>query len=122
MPDLIVRNADVLVTMNQDRQELSGGWIAIEAGVISAVGAPDDPMPEAGEVLDATGKIVTPGLINTHHHLYQNLTRTVAQDSLLFGWLKTLYPIWARMGPEHIRLSALVGAGRTGPVGLHLHL
>jgi len=63
------------------------------------------------EVVEAKGCVVTPGLVNTHHHLYQTMTRAVpgAQDALLFGWLRRLYPIWARMGPEEIRVSALVG-------------
>ena len=68
-------------------------------------------LPQPQEVLNAAGCLVTPGLINTHHHLYQTLTRAVpgAQDALLFGWLKTLYPIWARFGPEEIFVSAQLG-------------
>ncbi len=69
------------------------------------------PAAGAGEVIDARGCVVTPGLVNTHHHLYQCLTRAVpaGQDALLFGWLKTLYPIWARMGPEDMFVSAQLG-------------
>ena len=64
-----------------------------------------------GAVIEAKGCVVTPGLVNTHHHLYQSLTRAVpgGQDALLFGWLKTLYPIWARFGPEEMFVSAQVG-------------
>ena len=70
-----------------------------------------DLPPNGAEILDARGCVVTPGLINTHHHLFQTLTRAVpaGQDALLFGWLQALYPIWARMGPEHIRVSAMLG-------------
>jgi len=69
------------------------------------------PHATADEVIDATDHVVIPGLINTHHHFYQTLTRAVpgAQDAGLFDWLRTLYPIWARMRPEEVRVSALVG-------------
>lgn len=109
MPEILIRNADVIVTMDDRRQELPNADILIRDGVIVATG-PD--LPTAGaEVIDARGCVVTPGLVNTHHHLYQTLTRAVpgGQDALLFGWLKTLYPIWARFGPEEIFVSAQVG-------------
>ena len=112
MSTLLVKNAQILVTMDRDRRELANGWMFIRDGVISMVGqskGADSAGSMADRVIDAEGCLVTPGLINTHHHLYQNLTRTVAQDALLFGWLQTLYPIWARMGPDHIRVSALLG-------------
>ncbi|NOR61319.1 MAG: 8-oxoguanine deaminase [Rhodobacteraceae bacterium] len=104
---LLVKNADVLVTMDGDRRELKGGCLLVEDGVITSVG----PEMPADEILDATGCVVTPGLVNTHHHLYQSLTRVVpgGQDALLFGWLQTLYPIWAKMRPEHMKISAQVG-------------
>ncbi len=107
MPSLLVKNADVLVTMDQARREIKGGCLLIEDGVITSVG----PKAEADETLDASGCVVTPGFINTHHHLFQSLTRVVpgGQDALLFGWLKTLYPIWARMGPQHMKISAQIG-------------
>ena len=111
MPTLLARNAQILVTMDGARHEIAGGGLFARDGVIEAVG-PSASLPQtADEVLDLQNHIVIPGLVNTHHHLYQNLTRVVpaGQDQLLFGWLKTLYPIWARMGPEHIRVSALVG-------------
>ena len=75
----------------------------------------------ADEVLDLTGHIVLPGLVNTHHHFYQTLTRAVpaAQDANLFNWLKTLYPIWARLTPDDIFISDPDRAGRTGPFGMH---
>ena len=111
MPTLLARNAHILVTMDGARREIAGGRLFARDGVIEAVG-PSASLPQtADEVLDLQNHVVIPGLVNTHHHLYQNLTRVVpaGQDQLLFGWLKTLYPIWARMGPEHIRVSALVG-------------
>lgn len=109
MTDLLIRNADAVVTMNPAREELSGADILIRDGVVVAVG-PRLTAPGA-EVIEARGCVVTPGLVNTHHHLYQTLTRAVpgGQDALLFGWLKTLYPIWARFGPEEMFTSAQVG-------------
>jgi 8-oxoguanine deaminase len=111
MPTLLIRNAAVLVTMDNAARELPDAGLFARDGRIEQVG-PTDAMPKtAEEILDLKNHIVIPGLVNTHHHLYQNLTRVVpaGQDALLFGWLKSLYPIWARMGPEHIRVSALVG-------------
>ena len=104
---LLVKNADVVVTMDGTRRELKGASLLVEGGVITSVG----PEMPADEVLDATGCVVTPGLVNTHHHLYQSLTRVVpgGQDALLFGWLQTLYPIWAKMGPAHMKVSAQIG-------------
>ncbi|WP_434288215.1 8-oxoguanine deaminase [Celeribacter sp. SCSIO 80788] len=105
----LIRNADVVLTMDDDRREIKGGDILIRDGVIEAVG--QGLYDDDAQILDGRGCLVTPGLVNTHHHLYQTLTRAVpgAQDALLFGWLKTLYPIWAKFGPEHMRISALVG-------------
>lgn len=109
MSDLLIRNADVVVTMNPRREELSGADVLVRDGVIVAVGS--GLATEGAEVVEARGCVVTPGLVNTHHHLYQTLTRAVpgGQDALLFGWLKTLYPIWARFGPEEMFTSAQVG-------------
>lgn len=129
MPTLLVTHADVLVTMDEARREIRDGALFARDGVIEHVG-PSSELPEtADEVIDATGHVVIPGLVNTHHHLYQNLTRVVpaAQDALLFDWLKTLYPIWGRMGPEHIRISTLVGLAELAETGCttssdHLYL
>jgi cytosine/adenosine deaminase-related metal-dependent hydrolase len=109
MSDILIRNADVVVTMNATRQELSHADIHLRGGVIHAVG-PGLHAPGA-TVIEAGGCVVTPGLVNTHHHLYQTLTRAVpgGQDALLFGWLKTLYPIWSRFGPDEMFTSAQVG-------------
>ncbi|WP_321364214.1 8-oxoguanine deaminase [uncultured Celeribacter sp.] len=105
----LIRNADVILTMDDSRQEIKGGDILVRDGVIEAVGK--GLYDDDAQIIDAEGCLVTPGLVNTHHHLYQTLTRAVpeAQDALLFGWLKTLYPIWSKFGPEHMRVSALVG-------------
>lgn len=105
----LIKNADALLTMDAQHQELTGADILICDGVIAEIG-PDIAAPEA-ELVHAEGAIVTPGLINTHHHLFQTLTRAVpqAQDALLFGWLKTLYPVWARFGPEELFVSTQLG-------------
>ena len=93
MADLLVRNAKLVATCDADRRELAGGWVAVTGGVVSGVGAPGDPAPEAADVLDAAGCLVTPGLVNTHHHMYQNLTRSYgpAINGSLFSWLTALY-------------------------------
>jgi cytosine/adenosine deaminase-related metal-dependent hydrolase len=108
MSEILIRNADHVVTMDGTRRELAGADLRLRGGVIVEIGA---GLVSVGEVIDARGCVVTPGLVNTHHHLYQTLTRAVpgGQDALLFGWLKTLYPIWARFGPEEIFVSAQVG-------------
>ncbi|SOB99546.1 cytosine/adenosine deaminase-related metal-dependent hydrolase [Rhodobacter sp. JA431] len=108
MREVLIQGAEVVVTMDGTRRELKGADVLIRGGVIAAVG---EGLTSKGQVVSAKGCVVTPGLINTHHHLYQTLTRAVpgGQDALLFGWLKTLYPIWAQMGPEEIHVSALTG-------------
>ncbi|MEP1355259.1 MAG: 8-oxoguanine deaminase [Tateyamaria sp.] len=108
MREVLIRNADYLVTMDDTRRVLNGADILVRDGAVAAVGA---GLVTEGEVLEAEGCVITPGLVNTHHHLYQTLTRAVpaAQDALLFGWLSTLYPIWARFTPEHMFVSAQVG-------------
>ncbi|MCP3970356.1 MAG: 8-oxoguanine deaminase [Rhodobacteraceae bacterium] len=108
MPEFLVKNADVVITMDDARRELAGADVLIRDGVIAGVG---HGLATQGEVILAQGCVVTPGLVNTHHHLYQTLTRAVpgGQDALLFGWLKTLYPIWARFGPGEMFVSARAG-------------
>ncbi|MCP1231269.1 8-oxoguanine deaminase [Acetobacter indonesiensis] len=93
--------------MNDHRDELAGGWILVKGRQVAAIGTADTPLPDADEVLDMTGHVVMPGMVNTHHHMYQTLTRVIsaAQDSSLFGWLQALYPIWAGLTPEMIRVS-----------------
>lgn len=111
MSTLLINNARVLVTMDATRRELAGGWLFARDGVIETIGTQSDTPLSADEVLDATDCVVTPGLINTHHHLFQSLCRAVpaGQDAPLFGWLQALYPIFLKMGPEHIRVSAMTG-------------
>ncbi|SDW18913.1 Cytosine/adenosine deaminase [Albimonas donghaensis] len=122
MSTLLLRGAEVLVTMDGARREIPGGGLFARDGVIEAVGAPADLPRDADEVIDAAGCVVTPGLVNTHHHLFQTLTRAVpaGQDALLFGWLQSLYPIWARMGPEEIRVSAMIGLAEMALTGCTL--
>ena len=107
MPTLLIRNAHLLVTMDAQRREIAGGAVFVRDNVIEAVGASATLPQAADEIIDARGQVVIPGLVNTHHHFYQTLTRAVpaAQDAELFTWLKTLYPIWARLTPEMARVS-----------------
>jgi cytosine/adenosine deaminase-related metal-dependent hydrolase len=87
--------------------ELDGDWLLVEDGLVEAVGS--GSRPEAEETVDLAGAVVTPGLVNTHHHLWQNLTRARAQNENLFGWLQALYPIWARIDEEAEYAAARVG-------------
>ena len=107
MSTLLIKNIEMLVTMDDQRRELQHSNIYIKDGFIQAIGCADDMPATADEVFDLSGHIVFPGLINTHHHFYQTLTRAVpqAQDANLFNWLVTLYPIWARMTGEEIFVS-----------------
>jgi cytosine/adenosine deaminase-related metal-dependent hydrolase len=102
-----------VVTMDDEGTEHETGWVLVRDGAVEAVGG--GAPPEADERLDVGGALVTPGLVNTHHHLYQTLTRARAQQADLFTWLKTLYPIWARLDSE-----AEYAAARTGLAGLAL--
>jgi len=111
MSTLLVRNADVLVTMDEERREILGGALLIRDNVIEAVGSGEELATAADRVIDAEGMLIMPGLVNTHHHLYQTLTRALpaAQDALLFSWLKTLYPVWGELTSEAVYTSAMVG-------------
>ncbi|WP_299615197.1 8-oxoguanine deaminase [uncultured Tateyamaria sp.] len=108
MTETLIRAASYVVTMDDDRRILRDVDVLLRDGQIADIG-PD--LHTSGEVIDASACVVTPGLVNTHHHLYQTLTRAVpaAQNALLFGWLQTLYPIWARFTPEHMFVSAQIG-------------
>lgn len=127
MSTLLLKHADLLVTMDDHRREIPDGGLFIRDGFIEKA-APTQQLPEkADEVVDASGHIILPGMVNTHHHFYQTLTRAVpaAQDANLFNWLKTLYPIWARMTPEDIRVStqtALAELALTGCTTASDHL
>lgn len=109
MKTTLVKNATVLVTMNQQRQEIPNGGLFIRDNIIEQVGTTDTLPTTADTILNLTDHVVLPGLINTHHHLYQTLTRACAQDADLFTWLKTLYPIWANLTNEAIYISTLTG-------------
>ncbi|MCK6424062.1 MAG: 8-oxoguanine deaminase [Burkholderiaceae bacterium] len=110
----LLHAATLVATFDDTRRELPGGSVLLHDERIEAVYAAGElpaalleTLRQAGEVIDARGLLLTPGLINTHHHMYQSLTRAVpaAQDAELFGWLRTLYPIWARLTPEMVRVS-----------------
>jgi len=107
MTTLLVRNCSILVTMDEKRREIKNGALFIRDGFIEQVGESHQLPDTADEILDLSDHIVFPGLINTHHHFYQTLTRVVpdAQNANLFHWLKTLYPIWARMTSQDVRIS-----------------
>ncbi|HJR91495.1 MAG TPA: amidohydrolase family protein, partial [Acidimicrobiia bacterium] len=109
MATLLLRHAEVLATMTGD--EIRDGALLARDGWIEAVGPTADLPDTADEVVDMSGHVVLPGLVNTHHHLYQTLTRVVpaAQDAGLFDWLTTLYPIWGRMTPDHVRVATTLG-------------
>ena len=112
MPTLLVRNATLLVTMDDARREIAGGGLFARDGVIEAVGPTAELPATADEVIDARGQVVIPGLVNTHHHCYQTLTRVLpaGQDAELFDWLRVLYPVWARLTPEMAHASTLTAA------------
>ncbi|WP_223271379.1 8-oxoguanine deaminase [Buttiauxella sp. B2] len=104
---LLLKNADVVVTMDEQRREIKRGCIYIKGNVIVAVGTEADVPQTADRIIDLKGHIVIPGLINTHHHMYQTLTRVVpdAQNGELFKWLSALYPIWERLTPEMMKVA-----------------
>ncbi|WP_425072498.1 8-oxoguanine deaminase [Sagittula sp. S175] len=118
MGDTLIRNARCVLTMDDGGTELAGVDIRVSGGVIAEIGRG----LSGGEVIEASSCVVTPGLVNTHHHLYQTLTRAVpgGQDALLFGWLKTLYPIWAKFGPEEMFTSAQIGLAELALSGCSL--
>ncbi|GKX35695.1 MAG: 8-oxoguanine deaminase [Rhizobiaceae bacterium MnEN-MB40S] len=111
MTTLLLKNARVLVTMDATRREIEDGGLYAEDGVIRQVGKTEDLPQSADKVIDATGQIVLPGFVNTHHHLNQTLTRNLpaAQNNNLFEWLKVHYRIWARTHPDASRTSCLIG-------------
>jgi cytosine/adenosine deaminase-related metal-dependent hydrolase len=110
---LLVKHCHTLVTMDAGRRELRDGALFIRDGVIEQVGLSAELPTEADEILDLKGRyVVLPGLINTHHHFYQTLTRAIpsVQNAELFDWLVGLYPIWANLTPRHIAVSSQVCA------------
>jgi len=108
MSSLLVHHARLLVTMDEQRREIEDGAVYARGGIIEQVGLSRDLPSEADIVVDARDRVVLPGLVNTHHHLFQSLTRAVpgAQNVELFDWLRTLYPIWSKIDPEMIYVSA----------------
>ncbi|MFG1287717.1 8-oxoguanine deaminase [Xanthobacter versatilis] len=106
---LLARNALVLVTMDGERREIPGGGLYAEGGRIVAVGRAADLPAQADEIIDLAGHVVIPGLVNTHHHMVQSLTRAVpaAQDGELFDWLRALYPLWAGLTGEMVETATL---------------
>ncbi len=105
MPTLLIRHARLVVTMDAERREIADGGVFVRDNVIEAI-APTADLPAAADtVLDASDQVVIPGLVNTHHHMFQSLTRAMAQDESLFGWLRQLYPVWARLTPDMVHAS-----------------
>ena len=107
---VVIKNADLVISMDEGRRILTDHDIVISQGEIQKV-EKNTQLNGGAEIIDAAGCLVTPGLVNTHHHLFQSLTKAVpgGQNALLFGWLQTLYPIWSRFGPEEIRISTILG-------------
>jgi len=105
MSTLLIRHARLLVTMDALRREIADGAVFVRDGAIEAVGPTADLPDAADEVIDAHDQVVIPGLVNTHHHMVQTLTRALVQNDELFGWLQGLYPIWANLTPEMVRVS-----------------
>jgi 8-oxoguanine deaminase len=119
VPTLLARSADILVTMDEGRRELSDGGLFVRDGIIEQVGPTAELPRDADVVLDMRGQILLPGFVNTHHHLDQTLTRALpaVQDINLFPWLRVHYPIWARRTPEASRWSTLVGLAELATSG-----
>ncbi|MDY7040000.1 MAG: 8-oxoguanine deaminase [Chloroflexota bacterium] len=111
MSTLLLKHANLLATMDDEQRRVPDGGLYVRDNVIEQVGPTAELPVEADVVIDAQGMVVLPGMINTHHHLYQTLTRAVpaAQNVELFDWLRTLYPIWAGLTGEAVHVSALVG-------------
>jgi cytosine/adenosine deaminase-related metal-dependent hydrolase len=110
MTSLLIRNAHTVATQNDAGDELHNASILVQDGLIASIGPAHELPDTADEVIDARGHLVVPGLVNTHHHMYQSLTRAVpaVQNAELFGWLRGLYPIWAGLTPEMVRVSTQI--------------
>ena len=107
MTTLLLKNIRTLATMDENRRELSQAWILLRGRTIAALGSSSElpPEPNPDRVIDLSNHVVLPGLVNTHHHMYQNLTRVMAQDDELFEWLRTLYPIWSGLRGEQLYVA-----------------
>ncbi|MCP4423390.1 MAG: 8-oxoguanine deaminase [Chloroflexi bacterium] len=117
MGTLLVKNTAVLVTMDDQRREIKNGGLFVRDNIVEQVGKTEDLPQTADTVLDLKDHVVLPGLVNTHHHLYQSLTRVLAQDADLFTWLKTLYPIWGNLTDEAIYVSTITGLAELALAG-----
>jgi 8-oxoguanine deaminase len=117
MSERMVVTGGTVVTMDDARREYADGYVVVEDGRVSSVGSGAAPDLEGARVVDARGCVVTPGLVNTHHHLYQWVTRGLAVDSTLFEWLTTLYPVWACIDEESVSAAATAGLGWLAKTG-----
>jgi len=127
MVDLLVGGAALVATMDDQRREVAGGWVGITDGIVTAVGS--GPEPAAGRRIDASGCLVTPGLVNTHHHMWQNLTRayTPMTSETFLGWLGALYPLWEQLDEEAVASSTWMAMAELAASGCtttsdHLYL
>ena len=109
MTSLLIQHAALIVTMDDADTRWTDGGIYVEGNVIRQIGPTDSLLQQADRVIDAREMILLPGLVNTHHHFYQTLTRNLpaAQDANLFSWLRIHYPIWAALTPEAISSAPL---------------
>ena len=107
---ILIRDAATVGILDRERREIRGGWVLMNGGVIAATGEAGNEPEGADRVIDARSMAVLPGFVNTHHHFYQTLTRAFpgAVDAELFDWLRSLYPIWARIDREGVRTAATV--------------
>ena len=108
MTSLLLKNIRCLATMDESRRELSDAWILVRDRKIAALGhAAEMPRAlEAERVINLSDHVVLPGLVNTHHHMFQCLTRALGQQSELFDWLQSLYPLWSGLRSEHVYIAA----------------
>jgi len=116
---ILVRNADLLLTMDPEQERIPGGGMFIRGHVVESVGKTEELPTEADKVIDASGMLIMPGLINVHHHLYQTLTRALpgAQDAKLFDWLVRLYPVWGELTDEAVYVSTKLGLAELALTG-----
>lgn len=107
MTTILLKNAECVVTMDENRREIAGGGVYIEARKIVSVGATSELPASADEIVDLAGHVLVPGFVNTHHHMFQSLTRVfgAGQDKELFGWLESLFPVWLNLSPEMVGVS-----------------
>ncbi|HLJ80456.1 MAG TPA: amidohydrolase family protein, partial [Ktedonobacterales bacterium] len=110
MPTLLLKHAALLVAMDDADSRWPDGGLYAEDNVIQQIGPTNTLPAHADIILDASGYIVLPGLVNTHHHFYQTLTRNLpgAQNANLFDWLRLHYPIWERLTPEAVSISTKI--------------